>query len=350
MAWTRLLVVAVSALAMYVKKYHSGLFSGSTPIYAPGWFKEQSAATRKWLWELWTFPSLLAEPEDLAAAIRAVPERVLTEEERRTFEREGVVVLRGFLSDRKLLERLRDMMWPLAFDPDRECTHKSWHFNGAVRALVREELVAKLAASALGGFSRPHGFLVEEAPIWGYANGTEGRPDTWHADDRLDSLRKDFTMASVWLALTDAVEPLEFFRGSHTLRARIEEACKKKSKIGVLNFQVYRHTCVMEKFGPGLREKFGSDLLTSAHMKPGDVFVFHGYTLHRTVRHPGSRLAFSARFREVPHTPPAWSQYSHPRGPSESDAVPWRLLPLLEHRSPTLPAASRGRPAWLLGL
>ena len=124
-----------------------------------------------------------------------LPLRKLTSAERRTYERRGVVVLRGVIPRREVALELARQSWrhSEAFD-FAEYTSDTWTYSPVSRALVMSNLSA-LAKDIM----QVRGFSLIEAPIWGKrGTGMEERNgfDTWHADDSRDIRRSDYHNAS----------------------------------------------------------------------------------------------------------------------------------------------------------
>mmetsp|Transcript_85326 Transcript_85326/g.206802 ORF Transcript_85326/g.206802 Transcript_85326/m.206802 type:complete len:326 (+) Transcript_85326:76-1053(+) len=292
-------------------------------------------------------PRLEAEPPGLAVLLEAVERRHLSEEEREEFGRTGVVHIKGVIDDPALMAFLSAQIGHLARPEDDEGMHHAWLFHGPLRALVRDQLLSELAASAVGIDFKEQGkwAALEEAVVWFSLGQMLGGKavDLYHADDRFHiSAFRPYPLVSVWLALTDSVTPLEFVRGSHKALDHMNHGCGIEFG-GVNNFIVYPQFCA-DRYRDLLMNLTGVEPLFSANVTAGDAFVFHGLTLHRRLEQQAPRLAVTARYRfqdgERPESPS--THYLFPRHPAEVDAVPWFVIPPLGELSPQLPPESRG--------
>lgn len=317
---------------------------GLLQVPALAWVAQQiGASVMGW------FPRLEAEPDGLAEALHSLPQRVLTDEERAEFRRSGVVHIPGALPNPGLMDFLAESISHVATTDDVEGLHKAWFFHGPIRALVRDDLLAGLAVSALGAKLGEGGrwAALEEAPIWasvGYVHG--GSPvDLYHADDRFH-IQRPFPLVSVWLALTDSVTPIEFLRGSHEVLHQINFGCGREMEGGVAKFLVYPHHC-MTGFHDLLENLTGVEPFYSVNVSKGDVFVFHGHTLHRKLEQLLPRLAITIRYNIQDGGRPLDMsrifQYVFPRSAWDPDTIPWVLVPSLGSLSPVLPPETRGR-------
>mmetsp|Transcript_104911 Transcript_104911/g.306418 ORF Transcript_104911/g.306418 Transcript_104911/m.306418 type:complete len:334 (-) Transcript_104911:67-1068(-) len=285
---------------------------------------------------------VVPEPSGLAEEIKKVPVPTIGAEEMQALNQDGVMFIKGLVKGEELLSRLRRLMQHHAgmpFEPT-PLNHKSWFYNGAARAVLRDGPVGPLLGRVLG----EKNFLkLHESPIWGYPAHARVVTNGWHTDGRANTP----PIMSIWMVLTKGAYPLQFVLGSHSRRSEIEEDCARPVPGAKQGFKEYVNDCItkwysiLEKdLGPNKTALFQPDL------DAGDAFVFWGDTLHRGIRQTYPRLALSLRV--------GWSENHDTRNPCQPwhpllfgpatsalkrdfDCSPWALLPGFPKYTPWLP-------------
>uniref|UniRef100_A0A7S1QNE0 Phytanoyl-CoA dioxygenase n=1 Tax=Alexandrium catenella TaxID=2925 RepID=A0A7S1QNE0_ALECA len=292
------------------------------------------------------FSLVVPEPPWLEDAIRKQQAPRLSAGDLKALKDDGVVFVRGLLKGDHLMAELRRRMWLHADMPFQhtDINQKTWLWNGAVRALLRDGPLGDLLQQAFG--QEGGAITINEAPIWGY-NGRRfpALPNPWHTDARFPG----GNLYSIWLVLTSGPVALEFLRGSHVAREEIEEACARPVLGGKAGFKRHDSECV-HRFFSVLEKNFsmeGSSLL-SEPLKAGDAFLFSGDVLHRGMLQQYSRIALSLRAGWLQGRLPGCN-WEHPQiHPSnidmkhDFDCSPWVLLPGFPRWSPRLSAGSVG--------
>lgn len=158
--------------------------------------------------------------------------------------------------------------------------------------------------------------------------------------------------------MTDSPGCLQFKRGSHLDRDRIEGECSKAVPGGKSNFRVMYDDCVNRSAAPLSKAYGGASPHYAPDLKAGDAFLFSFDALHRGVPCSVPRLAISIRATLLPPHQ-ADTRPCDDRRPQISprdkaavgfDCVGWHLLPPLKAFSPRLPPHSGGRLLGILGL
>lgn len=292
---------------------------------------------------------VVPEPPGLGEALRQEKPPVLSEEELRTLKDDGVLLMRGLVKRNDTLERLWARMWPHVGIPFKPTfyNHRSWLYNGGVRALLRDGPLGDVLAQAVG---RDQFIFLHEAPIWGFDPVKRSRRQNWHTDARNGSR----PLISIWIVLGDVPVPLRFMRGSHLRRDEIEAACAKLKPGGKAGFKMYDRKCV-DDFAPILEKELGlkGPAVLETDLKAGDAFLFNGNVLHEGMHQVVPRLSVSLRGEMNPRRPPEIGdapQYKFPQiYPQDSlskedfECGPWAVLPGVLDVTPWIPAGGLGR-------
>uniref|UniRef100_A0A7S1L7F1 Phytanoyl-CoA dioxygenase n=1 Tax=Alexandrium catenella TaxID=2925 RepID=A0A7S1L7F1_ALECA len=236
---------------------------------------------------------LVLEPSGLAEAAWALPERRLSHEEQEALGRDGVLLVRGLVSDARLLKAILPAMQQHE-QFDEGVYLKSYNYNGAVRALLRDGPLGALAADAM----RAKGAKIDGAPIWGRSEHGDRSAyyRGWHQDARHMP-----DMLSIWLAVTNAPHALDFVRGSHRFQAEVLRACNDSLRLGAPGLSVAEERCVRRFRRERLDPLLGRSSLLWEDLRPGDAWLFNSAVLHRGRNWPLPRLAIAAR--TVPFDP-----------------------------------------------
>jgi len=166
--------------------------------------------------------------------------------------------------------------------------HSHWLRNGALRAVLRDSPLGSVASSAMEG----QGARVLLTEVWQHY-GISGRISRlWHRDDSSRDpcpgrVAEPAPLLSVWLALTDAPNSLEFLHGSH----KVIGDCRGLSERNNCKLDP---NCIETEFVANLSRLQGKHAAETLSLEAGDVVVFRGLTLHRGL--PSERAALCARF------------------------------------------------------
>lgn len=243
-------------------------------------------------------------------SLSTVPRRHLTAMEKHQFDTYGVTVLRSVITNQRVLKQIAEEFWKVntteglatwIFGQARKMQTEKW--NAGSRALMEDELLAEIAASVTG---YPVSELkFEHAAV--FPSRKEESEDyrmlPYHYDDThrrsLPNQGNRCKQITLWVALTDALNPLEFFRKSHTHRQEIFHSNCTSWMYNSWDknlspwIPVYHKSCLKSMY----ENADDKDLAWTASLKPGDAFLFTGDTLHATVLHPDTRLGIALKYR-----------------------------------------------------
>mmetsp|Transcript_52749 Transcript_52749/g.163341 ORF Transcript_52749/g.163341 Transcript_52749/m.163341 type:complete len:385 (-) Transcript_52749:81-1235(-) len=251
----------------------------------------------RWNVEVCTAPYALLqgapveEPAGLASTLGALPARELSWSERLAYEEDGVAFIPGLLPEKHALEIVRRHVVHHSMSHGRSWEHSRWLTNGALRSLIRDGPLASLASSALGGIA----VRILLAEVWARTGIVTGA-SPWHRDDksqdRCSGWRADpAPLVTVWLALTDAPEALEFIHGSHMFDPNCSAVPDE-----VAGCDVDQH-CLGGEYIRNVSRRRGSPAPSTYSFHAGDAVVFKGLTLHRGL---GKLARVSVCLRFVP--------------------------------------------------
>jgi len=274
---------------------------------------------------------LVLEPPGLREAMEAVPERRLSAEELEVLERDGVLLVKGVIPNRTLLEWLASGMWSYGtfFDVLRTQTYTS---NGYAMALVRDGPLSPMLVDALGAEAA----MLMEAPIFSTAGVVEHHQNAWHVDQGPQSSR----FVSAWLALSDAPHGLDFLRGSHRVRRELFLECNR-SKDGLE--RLLDDDCAQTFARQRAEPRAGAASPAWFDLAPGDALVFDGQVAHRGVSWARPRLTIAVRVGAAVGQPPcfrtpggSYFTAAHPRRPDSFACMRPQWLPRKETAWPEL--------------
>jgi len=269
---------------------------------------------------------------------RTLP-RPITEDEIATYERDGVLLLRG-LFDRDWVTRMRDATLRLMEKPRhprRELTPQDnpgrffmcvymWRIDPDFRAFVFESPAAEIAAALMRSsrvnFFYDHLFVKEPGTL---------EPTHWHNDLPFWPVLGE-QITSIWIALTPATEEnsgLEYVRGSHKWRKWYKAITPSRDAH-------YAATELEEcpNFST-LRDRYD---VVSWSMEPGDILVHHPLTAHGApgnaslserriglaTRWTGDDAMYDPRPATLPLAGDPGLAKGDPLGGPEFPEVPWR--------------------------
>jgi len=240
---------------------------------------------------------------------------VLSDQERATFARDGVVFLPDRIDERwraRIAAVIdRDMAAPGPFHHHYESEHgrfhatsRLWQSDPDARAYVFESPLPALAAQLLG--SRKVNLLYDQ--IFVKEPGTEA-PTAWHQDHVVWPIEGS-QVISFWLALdrvTRKSSAVEYIRGSHRWNRRFQPYPLSRSR--VLN---YPRDPALEEMPDIDTERDKYDIV-SWDMEPGDLVAFHSLIVHGaggnfttdqrrrgySVRYTGEDVRFSPHLRTM---------------------------------------------------
>lgn len=258
-----------------------------------------------------------------------LPNRSLTADELQVMRQEGVVRVPDFLSDPTVLQTLHTSVMPGFISRD-------YKMNGVLRALMRDGPIGALGASALNltevGLWSTNVFVAEGGHPGGYYP-KRGDGGGAHVDvDNVPGYLLPFV--TIWIALTDALRPVEFLRGSHLNNIKLQcPPCHVQPE----------HECLqaLHRAGGGIRWW---------DVRAGDAIVFFSQTYHWAVLQANPRLALSVRMIDPNHKfdfyeegtkltnrmLPQWCQevsrsvlspVVYPRWKSTMNKQPWPIIP-----------------------
>ena len=240
-------------------------------------------------------PHVTSLQPGLSSALNRLQAARLTFEQKTAYKRDGFVVVRSLVHDATLLHGLSQHLWQHtgSFIGDGSAaTKQAVLFNAAVRQLVASNLsIGALAASA-EGWDPTSPIALTESGVWGYCAADEDAPDSWHVDfspftegvtvgrdpvERREKAGIDSrvmdppSLTTVYLAMNDAVRPLELIAGSHRYRREIYAACAQ-SPPHFLDAHCIDHFLSMRR---------GTLTPVRPDLRAGDAILFTGTTVHR---------------------------------------------------------------------
>jgi ectoine hydroxylase-related dioxygenase (phytanoyl-CoA dioxygenase family) len=253
-----------------------------------------------------SFPPLGAAPFDL------------TDEELDAFARDGVVILRGVLSDDELtalvhgVDRNLEDLSPLGMNATAPGApgafvedFRNWQRIEEYERVIRESALARVAGALMASETvrlfHDH-LLVKEA-------GTRDR-SPWHQDQPYYCIDGSQTV-SFWIPLDPVARPstLEFVAGSHAEGTwYMPRSFVKKTAM------VFDEGALEEV--PDVDADRARFPIKGWAMQPGDAVAFNMLTLHAAAGSPARRRAFSVRFTGDDVT---WAPREHRTSPPFDD-------------------------------
>mmetsp|Transcript_1465 Transcript_1465/g.4336 ORF Transcript_1465/g.4336 Transcript_1465/m.4336 type:complete len:352 (+) Transcript_1465:75-1130(+) len=224
---------------------------------------------------------------ELSSLLQAVPQRLVSAEEKERFEEDGVAVIRGLLASDRVLELLREASSGPTY------AHNCLPVNGPMVSLARDGPVGPVVSQLLGGRSlrvwSGQYFNKKHITHCGERNSFS-TCDSPHLD--LDANSEELLpFASAWVALSEANHSVGFIAGSHAARhgcgysdAAPDDAC-------------------LVALAASLTKLRGRPSIVTYALKPGDAVVFYNQVFHYTKEETETplRAALSVRYVAADH-------------------------------------------------
>lgn len=238
----------------------------------------------RWCQEPCSFQHVVDEPEGFAEKLQALPHYVLNDTEHDRFYRDGILVIPRQLQEEDFHRRIIAALWEGGIPPYNNSLTNNWVTNGALRALVRHGPFGSLAASALNVSS----VRLTNTATWYKMRARRPEPSQrWHVDDHLTNRSASPTI-TVWIALTDAPDSIEFILGSHLMQHDCAYYASPTDNV--------EQECIQHRYVQSVEAMRGESALQKYSFKAGDVVVIHGKLWHRGRSHREKRFAISLRF------------------------------------------------------
>jgi len=261
-------------------------------------YRASESLSEAW-YHLTNLRPVVLEVEGLEERLKAVPKRRLTESEIQAYERDGVLIVRGVVPDRALLEDLRPAL------RQHQQIHSAvfirpWIYNGVSRILLRSGLLTDVPMQLHKAPAE-----LQQGPIW----GTDGDPvfsaSAWHQDLPVGHALCENHLITAWLAITDAPHGLEFLRGTADCeeRMRLQQGCNSSKRYGPPGERLLDASCVQRWSKENVDPKLGYSSWHWADLQAGDMALFHGNIAHRGVVWSTKRMAVSVRLTSRPGNP-----------------------------------------------
>lgn len=214
---------------------------------------------------------------------------VLSEEQMQTFDRDGVILVRGLVKGEELIAAIEQVkligMKKNAFSTSnyKNIEFQTWRTNNALKDVAIHSDVPKAAAQLINRGSRKEDRegpvrLLKDAVLC-YSPG--GLGCGWHVDDKYFwPCHDDSTGVNVWIALS----PMSAARGGG-LAVSPGSHKEKFAQDGIPIIQA-GGTCGMETLAPQIHNKL-EDMKVLYDMEPGDAIIHDRWLFHRSEKFNG---------------------------------------------------------------
>ena len=214
---------------------------------------------------------------------------VLSEEQMQTFDRDGVILVRGLVKGEELLAAIEEVKAMGKkkhdfFKSYKNIEFQTWRTNNVLKNVAFHSDVPKAAAQLINrGVSnkdREDPVRLLKDAVLCYSPGGEGCG--WHVDDKFFwPCQDDSTGVNVWIALS----PMSAKRGG----GLAVSPGSHKEKFAQDGIPIIRAggTCGMETLAPDIHSKL-EDMKVLYDMEPGDAILHDRWLFHRSEKFKGA--------------------------------------------------------------
>lgn len=215
----------------------------------------------------------------------------LSEQDIKTFQQDGVIIIRNLISGQDLIDAQKianDISKQKSiYNSYKAIKFQNWKSNKSLKNIAIYSKAAKIASELINinnhGNSDHHSSsssiipvrMLKEA-ILSFGKGSTGCG--WHVDDKMFwPCRNELTGINVWIALS----PISVKQGGGLAVAKGSYKMKwAQDSIPIIHEGTFK-TCSMEKLNEGIHRKFEAIKL-EWDMQPGDAIIHDRWCFHRS--------------------------------------------------------------------